>query len=126
MSRHLFMRTIRAAAIAAVAFVGSLAAGGNSAKAQDYCGPYSRPDLFYNYYVPPVSCGGYGGVGAELYLCPRPTPPLVGHTYITYQPLYPHEFMYGHHRTYHRYYNGGQGLNRTCVTYRPAILPWKD
>ena len=30
-------------------------------KAQDYCGPYSRPDLFYNYYVPPVACGGYGG-----------------------------------------------------------------
>ena len=54
-------------------------------------------DLFYNYYVPPV---GPGGVGAELYLCPRPAPPLVGHTYITYQPLMPHEFLYKHHRYY--------------------------
>jgi hypothetical protein len=54
-------------------------------------------DLFYNYYVPPV---GYGSVGAELYPCPRPTPPLVGHTYVTYQPLMPHEFLYQHHRVY--------------------------
>jgi hypothetical protein len=54
-------------------------------------------DLSYNYYVPPV---GANSVGAELYLCPRPTPPMVGHTYITYQPLAPHEFLYGHSRTY--------------------------
>ena len=74
---------------------------------------YGQPDLFYNYYVPP-NCGG---VGAELYLSPRPVPAHVGHTYITYQPLYPHEFLYEHHRTYHRYYNGGQGLTRTHVAY---------
>lgn len=72
---------------------------------------YGCPDLFYNYYAWP-SCSN---VGAQLYVCPRPVPPLVGHTYITYQPLMPHEFMYEHGRTYHRYYNGGQGLNRTCV-----------
>jgi hypothetical protein len=54
-------------------------------------------DLFYNYYVPPV---GEGSVGAQLYLCPRPTPPLVGHTYFTYQPLMPHEYLYGHCRVY--------------------------
>ena len=117
MSRHLFMRTIRAAAIAAVAIVGSIVAGGNTAKAQDFCGPYSRPDLFYNYYVPPVSCGGYGGVGAELYLCPRPTPPLVGHTYITYQPLYPHEFLYRHHRTYYRDNGPYAGVTKTWVCW---------
>jgi hypothetical protein len=59
---------------------------------------HSAPDdLFYNYYVPPV---GAGSVGAELYLCPRPTPPLVGHTYITYQPLMPQEFLYKHYRHY--------------------------
>lgn len=59
---------------------------------------HSTPDdLFYNYYVPPV---GANSVGAELYPCPRPTPPMVGHTYITYQPLMPHEFLYKHHRTY--------------------------
>jgi hypothetical protein len=75
---------------------------------------YGQPDLFYNYYAWP-SCTG---LGSELYISPRPVPPHVGYTYITYQPLMPHEFMYTHHRTYHRYYNGGQGLNRTHVTYR--------
>ncbi len=59
---------------------------------------HSTPDdLFYNYYVPPV---GPNSVGAELYVSPRPTPPRVGHTYITYQPLMPHEFLYKHHRHY--------------------------
>jgi hypothetical protein len=82
---------------------------------------YGQPDLFYNYYAWP-SCTG---LGAELYVSPRPVPPWVGQTYITYQPLYPHEFMYGHHRTYHRYYNGGQGLNRTCVKYCTSWLPWR-
>jgi hypothetical protein len=81
---------------------------------------YGQPDLFYNYYAWP-SCTG---LGAELYISPRPVPPLVGHTYITYQPLYPHEFMYTHHRSYHRYYNGGQGLNRTCVHYWHNPFPW--
>jgi hypothetical protein len=80
---------------------------------------YGQPDLFYNYYVPPTC----GGVGAELYLSPRPVPAHVGHTYITYQPLMPHEFLYAHHRTYHRYYNGGQGLTRTHVKYGTSILP---
>ena len=50
----------------------------------------------YGYYVQP----GPGVLGAQLYVCPRPTPPLVGHTYITYQPLSPHEFMYKHSRVY--------------------------
>jgi len=82
---------------------------------------YGQPDLFYNYYAWP-SCTG---LGAELYVSPRPVPPWVGQTYITYQPLYPHEFMYSHHRTYHRYYNGGQGLNRTHVSYHHSWLPWR-
>ncbi len=54
-------------------------------------------DLFYNYYAPPV---GSGSVGAVMYPCPRPTPPLVGHTYVTYQPLMPQEFLYKHCRVY--------------------------
>jgi hypothetical protein len=59
--------------------------------------PYNgSKDLFYNFYASP----GPGLVGAELYLCPRPVPPLTGHTYITYPPLMPHEFLYKHHRTY--------------------------
>lgn len=58
---------------------------------------------YYNYYVAP----GAGYLGAQMYPCPRPTPPLVGHTIITYQPLNPHEFLYPHHRTYYNYHPSG-------------------
>ena len=79
---------------------------------------HGHPNLFYNFYVPPT-----GGVGASLYLSPVPTPPHVGHTYITYQPLMPHEMMYPHHTRYYRYYNGGRGLNRTRIHYyNPPVL----
>ena len=73
--------------------------------------PPTNPDLFYNFYVPPCD---YAGAGAQLYVAPRPTPPLVGHTYITYQPLLPHEFLYKHHRTYYRYHPGS-GVTKTKV-----------
>ena len=80
---------------------------------------FGQPDLFYNYYVP----GGPGGVPAAMYLAPRPVPPLVGHTYYTYQPLLPHEVMYPHQRRYYRYYNCGPGLTRTSVRFmRTPIL----
>ena len=79
---------------------------------------YADQDLFYNYYVG----NNCGGMGAELYLSPRPVPAFVGQTYITYQPLMPHEFMYTHGRTYHRYYNGGLGLTRTHVHYGYSIF----
>jgi len=78
-----------------------------------------KPDLFYNYYVPQTVCGG---VPAKMYPCPLPTPPLVGHTYYTYQPLMPHEAMYPHKRVYHRYYDGGRGLTRTCVHWKRSPL----
>ena len=71
-------------------------------------------DLFYNYYVPPQ---GPGGVGAALYPCPRPTPDLVGHTYITYQALAPENFLYEHHRTYCRN-NGDGSCTRTSVCWK--------
>ncbi|MBN2475623.1 MAG: hypothetical protein JXB62_13505 [Pirellulales bacterium] len=74
----------------------------------------TAPDLFYNYYVPSDS---YGGVATQLYLSPRPTPPLVGHTYVTYQPLMPHEFLYRHHRVYSRY-NPGSGWTQTMVIWK--------
>ena len=81
--------------------------------------PAARPvDLFYNYYAP-MSCGAQP---AAMYPSPRPTPPLVGHTYYTYQPMLPHEMMYTHHRSYHSYYDGGAGLNRTAVSwYVPPV-----
>lgn len=74
---------------------------------------YPRPDLFYNFYAH-GPCGGYP---AQMYVSPKPVPPHVSHTFITYQPLMPHEFMYKHHRTYHQYYDGGRGLTRAKVIY---------
>jgi len=71
-------------------------------------------DLFYNYYVGPAK--NAGGAAAGMYPTPLPTPPLVGHTYITYQPLMPHEFLYRHHRTYHRHHPG-QGWVKTKVVW---------
>ena len=71
-------------------------------------------DVMYNYYAGPAEQAG--GTAAQLYLSPRPTPPLVGHTYITYQPLMPHEFLYKHHRTYSAVHPEG-GWVRTNVSY---------
>ncbi len=78
--------------------------------------PAHNPDLFYNYYQP-VGCGT---IGSSLYMSPGPVPQHVGHTYITYQPFMPHEFMYAHGRTYYKYYDGGRGLNRTHIKYYSA------
>jgi len=77
-------------------------------------GPRTAPDLFYGHYVPPGPCGT---VGAQLYVCPVPTPPMVGHTYFTYQPLMPHEFLYRHSRTYRRYHPRG-GWTRSIITWQ--------
>jgi len=90
----------------------SMAAGEASAEWR------TSPDLFYNYYVPPA---GYPGVGAALYPAPRPTPPLVGHTYVTYQPLMPHEFLHLHRRTYRRY-NPGAGWTTTTVSWGNNLI----
>ncbi len=82
---------------------------------------YGQPELFYNYYAP----GTCGGVPAAMYVAPQPVPQLVGHTYYTYQPFYPHELLYPHHRTYYRYYDAGRGLTRTHVSwYRPPLTSW--
>ena len=42
------------------------------------------PDVFYNFYASPVAAGNAPGLGAQLYVSPRPVPPRVGHTWITY------------------------------------------
>lgn len=78
-------------------------------------------DLFYNYYVPP---SGGGSLGAALYVSPRPTPPLVGHTYVTYPPLMPHEFLYSHHRTYLTQHPDGS-MTRTHVSWKPSLFNFK-
>jgi hypothetical protein len=100
-------------ALAALALAWSLSPDG-AHQAQAAARHRTAPDLFYNFYVPP---GGCPGVPARLYLCPRPTPPLVGHTYVTYEPLMPHEFLYKHTRTYWRQ-NPGAGWTRTVVTWQ--------
>lgn len=87
---------------------------------QQNCRPRTdgQPELFYNYYVP----GTCGGMPVALYLAPQPVPPVVGHTYFTYQPFLPHELLYEHHRSYHRYYDNGRGLTRTHISwYRPPV-----
>lgn len=69
-------------------------------------------DLFYNYYVGPEPAGA----GAQMYVAPLPVPERVGHMYHTYQPLMPHEFTYGHKRSWWTH-NPGAGWTRTKVRY---------
>lgn len=68
------------------------------------------PGLFQNYYVGPP------GVPGQMYVSPLPVPPLVGYTWITYQPLEPHQFLYHHHKKYFSYHPGA-AYNTTCVHY---------
>ena len=104
-------------ALWAAAFVMIVIALADLARAADYCGPGATPDLFYNYYVGPVQCGGSGAVGAAMYPTPYPVPPRVGLTYITYQPLLPQEFLYQHNRTYYKYNGPHNGLTETIVKW---------
>jgi hypothetical protein len=60
-------------------------------------------DLFPSYWAPAAP----GAISAPLYVAPVPTPPHVGHTWVTYQPLYPHEFLYPHRKVFVR--NNPQG-----------------
>jgi hypothetical protein len=97
--------------LASAALLAAVSLGSTSAQAAD---------LFYNYYVAGVN----GGPPADLYLVPRPTPPLVGHTYITYQPLMPNEMLYQHYRVYKRC-DGVHCLpaNRTTVLWCGHLFP---
>ena len=99
-------------ALAAVTIVLGLDPG-EVHQAQAAGGRHKSSQLFYNFYVPP---GAPGSVGAQLYLCPRPTPPLVGHTYITYEPLMPHEFLWRHYREYSRQHADGS-CTKTMVMW---------
>jgi hypothetical protein len=74
---------------------------------------YGNPDLFANYYAQ-ANCGG---IAAQMYMSPGPVPAAMGHTYYTYQPFMPHEMLYKHKRTYHRYYDEGRGFTRTHVRW---------
>lgn len=82
-----------------------------SVSAQEHGGV--GPHLFANQYTQ-----GYANqTSAQMYVAPVPVPAWVGHTYYTYEPLYPHEWTYAHTHRYHSYYDNNRGLNRTRVTY---------
>ncbi|MDZ4850786.1 MAG: hypothetical protein SGI77_15980 [Pirellulaceae bacterium] len=69
--------------------------------------------LFDNYFTQ----GSANQANAALYVSPVGVPGWVGHTYNTYQPFYPHQYLYQHQDKYHSYYDQGSGLNRTKATY---------
>lgn len=87
-------------ALAAAAFWSHADTGGE-ARAADNGWPQSNQDLFYNFYAHP---GPAGGVTAPMYVSPIPTPPYVGHTWITYQPFMPHHYMFPHKRVYTKWH----------------------
>lgn len=80
----------------------------------------NKSDLFYNVYEGPNPSGTTAGA----YVSPRPVPPNVGHTYTTYQPLMPHEYMYRHTRSHYAYQQGA-GWSRAKIRYRTYGL-WLD
>jgi hypothetical protein len=108
------------AAIAAILAAATCFVMAGDASAQGYGVPgWVSPEP--NYYAMPP---GAAGLTAALYPSPRPTPPLVGQTYITYEPLAPHEFLYIHHRSYVTFHGDGQ-VTRTSVTWghHPSFHP---
>jgi len=108
------------AAIAAVLAAATWCALAGDLRAQGYGAPgWASPEP--NYYAIPT---GPEGLTAALYPSPRPTPPLIGETYITYEPLAPHELLYVHHRCY-KTYNGDHQVTRTSVTWghHPSLRP---
>jgi hypothetical protein len=72
-----------------------------------------KKDLFYNYYEGPDP----SGTAAAMYVSPRPVPVHVGHTYTTYQPLMPHEYLYRHTRSHYAHVPGA-GWSRAKIRYR--------
>jgi len=87
--------------------------GANSPVSGDQWGHRHANPLFNNYFTQ----GNANQADAALYISPVGVPGWVGHTYNTYQPLYPHHFLYQHHDKYHSYYDQGFGLNRTKAAY---------
>ncbi|MEM6799135.1 MAG: hypothetical protein AAF589_06445 [Planctomycetota bacterium] len=100
------------AALVAVALVAGEALAETGWSGQRKISFQRKNDLFYNYYVGPEP----SGTAAQMYVSPMPVPERVGHTYGTYQPLYPHEFTYGHKRSWWTH-NPGAGWTRTKVRY---------
>ena len=74
------------------------------------------PTSFYNFYV----ADRLGrGQPVQLYVSPLAHAAVGGHTWITYPPLMPHEFLYHHHRAYYKYYHNG---GWTCATRALSLV----
>jgi hypothetical protein len=80
-----------------------------------------KKDLFYNDYEGPDP----SGTAAAMYISPLPTPVHVGHTYTTYQPLMPHEYLYKHTRSHYAHVPGA-GWSRAKIRYRTYGLRLDD
>lgn len=80
----------------------------------------NKQDLFANYYEGPNP----SGTATAMYVSPRPVPVHVGHTYTTYQPWMPHEYLYRHTRS-HYAHHPGCGWSRAKIRYRTHGL-WLD
>jgi len=85
----------------------------NSPTSGDQWGHRNVQPLFDNYFTQ----GNANQANAALYISPVGVPGSVGHTYNTYQPFYPHHFLYQHKDRYHSYYDQGFGFNRTKAHY---------
>jgi hypothetical protein len=109
MSRYLSVATL---AICTLGFVAQTAQANNGWDGRRVVSRQRPNDLFYDYYVGPQPSGAAAG----MYVSPQPVPPAMGHTYTTYQPFMPHEYMYQHHRSYWTH-NPGNGWTRTKVRY---------
>lgn len=100
--------------------------GTAAAQAQEYCGNGYPADIARNQYVPGVPCGDAGAIGASLYVSPRPVPPMVGHTFITYEGMMPDQLLYQHHRTYYRPHGPYGGVTKTNINwgYKSHLHPF--
>ena len=119
------MRFIHRSLLAACVLTGAMLVATPSEAQQPVCAngecrqwPAYTPNLNNNY-MTPTYCGA---AGAPLYVSPGPVPAWVGHTYITYEPLMPHNQMYPHYESYHRYYDQGRGLTRARVIYPKPVF----
>jgi hypothetical protein len=119
------MRFIHRSLLAACVLTGAMLVAAPSQAQQPVCAngecrqwPAYTPTFNSNYMTP----GYCGAMQAPLYVSPGGTPPWVGHTYITYQPLAPHNQLYPHYNSYHRYYDQGRGLTRTRVIYPTPVF----
>ena len=109
--------------VAAMAAVGQCPVACHAAegKWQRVISYQDKRDVFANYYVGPCPCG----TAAQMYVSPQPVPANVGHTYTTYQPLMPHEYLYKHTRS-HYAHTPGAGWTRAKVRYRTFGLKFQD